>query len=181
MGEQRVVLKDRIHPAPVWRQNIEPFVFHPDFARGRALEARNDAQQCRLARTAFSQDGQKFAFRNLQGDIAQHRMLPKRLCDIANGEQRLRARFGGTNNCGFGRGSHLSWQRRRFGKVRLYPMNTTVPPSLHSRFRCTSLSAERSARSTGASDNCPRHPNADSLLARQSCTALPADSPVCSR
>src|SRR5580692_514 len=107
MREESVVLKHRIDATAVRWQNIEPFAFHQDLARISALEPRNYAQKCRLARAAFSENGQELAFRNLQRDVAKHGILSERLGDVADREQWLRAGLGGSNH-GFGSGSHVS-------------------------------------------------------------------------
>src|SRR5580658_3135743 len=100
------MLKHGIDAASVRRQQIEPFAFHQDLARSSALETCDDTQQRRLTRTAFSENGQKLAFRNLQRDVPKDRILSERLGNLANGQQLLQPRSDGTNN-GFGGGSHV--------------------------------------------------------------------------
>ena len=61
MREQRVILEDGVHIAPIGRQafggNAEDF----DMAARRLLEAGDEAQACRLARSRRSEHGKKFA------------------------------------------------------------------------------------------------------------------------
>src|SRR5580693_10237337 len=108
MREESVVLKHRIDATAVRWQNIEPFAFHQDLARISALEPRNYAQQCRLARAAFSENGQELAFRNLQRDVAKHGILSERLGDVADREQWLRAGLGRTSNHGLNASGHCA-------------------------------------------------------------------------
>src|SRR5580704_16911266 len=105
MREESVVLKHRIDATAVRWQNIEPFAFHQDLAQIAALEPRNYAQQCRLARAAFSENGQELAFRNLQRNVAKHGILTERLGDISDGKQGFQTGLLRAND-GFGTGSH---------------------------------------------------------------------------
>ena len=88
--EQRVVLEYGVNPAPVGRQVVEAFAAHQNLARARALESGDDAQQRSFPRTAFAEDGEKFAFGNLQRDVTQYVIFPERFGDVADGEQRER-------------------------------------------------------------------------------------------
>ena len=81
------MLKHGIHAAAVGRLVVESLVSHPDFARGRGLEARDNPQQRGFARAAFAEDREKFSFRNFQRNVPQHHILAEILGDVANAEQ----------------------------------------------------------------------------------------------
>src|SRR5262249_19513188 len=91
MREECVMLEYRIHSSHIRRHVIQTLSVHPELARRCPLKSRNDAQQSRLARAAFAENGEEFTFPNLQRDNAQHRSLSKRLDDVADFKKRYAA------------------------------------------------------------------------------------------
>src|SRR5215467_5762203 len=103
------MLEDGVYPAAVRRLLIEPFTFHPQLARSRIFEARDDSQERCFARSALAENGEELCLGNLQGNIAENRIAAKILGDAANIEKRrfcegigLCRRGGGRS----GRGNH---------------------------------------------------------------------------
>src|SRR5215475_9246335 len=167
------MLEHRVYRPPVRRQLVQALILDPEFTGSRVFESSNNTEKRGLARTALAQDCQKLPLRNLQGNVAEHYVFSETLCDIPNVQQ-----GGGNSKCGF----HFGGSRTRGhvlvqGKRRTcLAASTIVLPLPHSRFRCTSRVAVRSARNRFASDNCPRRPGARPCAHRQSLVFLPPDS-----
>jgi len=85
--KQRVTLEHGVDPSAVRRQQVEPVVAHPDFARGRRFKAGHQAQKRGLSRAALAQHGEEFALGYLQRNIAQHVGFAETLRNGADGEQ----------------------------------------------------------------------------------------------
>src|SRR5256886_17224787 len=98
------MLKYGVDPATVRRQSIESLAFHPNFARIGSLKAGNDPEQCGLARAALTEHGQKFAFRYLKRNIAEHGSPSEGLSRVADREKGWCAELGRAAACGFGVG-----------------------------------------------------------------------------
>src|SRR5262249_45146010 len=148
MWKKSIVLKHRIDPPTIRRQAIQSLASHPDLSAISVLETRHNAQQSRFSGSALAKDGEKFTFRNLQRDVTQHGILTKALGDIADGEQRFRARFRGAGSRGSGGSGHASYGANTFVRAArtgqsVLRFKTTAPPSLHSKSRCTLHGAAR--------------------------------------
>src|SRR3979490_3365916 len=107
MRKQSVVLEHGIDPAPVGWQVVEAIASHENFAGSRTFEAGEDAEQRRLARTAFAQDGEELSLSHLQRDIAQHGGLAERLRQVADLEQTTSRRRSFILVRGFAYGCHF--------------------------------------------------------------------------
>src|ERR1700751_2369952 len=90
MRENRVALEHRIHMAAVRGKAVKAFTCHPDFAAIELLESGYQAQECCLARTAFAQDGEKFAGDYVERDSAQDWARAESLFDRANRQEVFR-------------------------------------------------------------------------------------------
>ena len=91
--KQGIVLKHGVDAAPVGREVVEPVAAHDYFSRVCALESCDDSQQRRFAGAAFAENGEEFAFRDLQGDIAKHCGWPNDLATLRMRKQRRAGRL----------------------------------------------------------------------------------------
>jgi hypothetical protein len=69
MREERIVLKDDAHFAPIGRQVVDHLVTDDDAARGLIKEARNGAEQRGFAAARGAKEGHKLAALDLQRHI----------------------------------------------------------------------------------------------------------------
>ncbi len=106
--EERVVLEDCVHLAFVGRKGIEAVAFHPEFAGGGVFESGDDAEERGFSRAAFAEDGEEFAFGDVESDVAEDDVLAKGFGDVLDFEQ------GGFLDWQWGFGESVGWGNHAF-------------------------------------------------------------------
>lgn len=64
---------------------IEALSSHQDFAGVDGFKAGDDAQESCFAGAALAEDGEEFAFGDIEGDAAKDRGFSERLGEVADG------------------------------------------------------------------------------------------------
>src|SRR5579883_2675582 len=87
---ERIVLEHHRNVAPRRRHAIDALGADEDLARGDRLQARDDAQQCRLAAAGGADEHDELVIGNLQIEIADHGVVAVTLDEVADRDRRHR-------------------------------------------------------------------------------------------
>src|SRR5207248_2317925 len=88
MRKERVALKHHVDSAPVWRHAGKVFAVEQNPPLLRSLEAGEKPQQCGLAASGRTEQGEKFAFENIKRDHLDRCHTAKTLADHIEAHER---------------------------------------------------------------------------------------------